>query len=542
MVAVRYETAHQLYPYEKVGDQDAPTPKRHTVVIVGGGPVGMSLALDLGKKGIDVLVLDDHDGVGKGSRAICFAKRTLEICDRLGCGDPMVEKGVVWNLGRVFRDEKEIYTFDLLPEEGHKRPAFINLQQPYFEQFVVQEIRKQQADGALIEIRGRNCVTELTQHEDHTVLDVDTPDGPYRLAGDYVVACDGAGSPTRRALGLGFEGRVFEDNFLIADIRMNADFPVERRFWFNPPFNRGQTALMHKQPDDVWRLDFQLGWDIDRQAELDPVRIGERVSAMIGEDIEFELVWSSIYTFRCCTMKDYRHGRVFFAGDSAHQVSPFGARGANGGMHDIDNLGWKLAAVAKGLAPDALLDTYHEERKFGALENIKNSSRSADFLTPRNPAHELFRNAVLDLVEDFEFARPMVNSGRLSMPCTYKVSSLNTEDALPRGPDRTQPGSPLSDAPLADGFLLDALPAGFSLLALNCDVPATVTAAEVDVPVLSLTRADDANGYLAARYLGEAPAAVYLIRPDQHIAARWDGFDSDAVASAVTTCLAGGIQ
>ena len=536
MVAVRYQTAFQLYPYEKVADQDTPTPNRHPVVIVGGGPVGMGLALDLGKKGVPCLVLDDHDGVGKGSRAICFAKRTLEICDRLGCADPMVEKGVVWNVGRVYRDEKEIYDFNLLPEEGHKRPAFINLQQPYFEQFLVEEIRKQQAAGAPIEIRGQNCVTAMDQKADHVVLDIDTPDGMYQLEADHLVACDGASSPLRGMMGLDFEGRTFEDNFLIADIKMKANFPTERRFWFNPPFNRGETALLHKQPDDVWRLDFQLGWDIDRAAELKPERISERVSAMIGADIEFELVWTSIYTFRCCTMEDYRHGRVFFAGDAAHQVSPFGARGANGGMQDIDNLGWKLAAVINGGADDALLDSYHDERKYGAMENIKNSSRSADFLTPRNPAHTLFRDAVLDLVEHHNFARPLVNSGRLSLPCTYDKSALNTVDALPNGPGRNRPGSACSDAPLTKGHLLDRLGDHFTLLAINADIPDDLVAPNAHIDVVNI-KADDATGAIADRYLGDNASAIYLVRPDQHVAARWAEFDVDIVTAAVQRAL-----
>jgi 3-(3-hydroxy-phenyl)propionate hydroxylase len=533
MVAVRYQTAFRLYPYEKVADQDARAPVRHPVVIVGGGPIGMGLALDLGKKGIACVVLDDHDGVGIGSRAICFAKRTLEICDRLGCADPMVDKGVVWNLGRVFRDETEIYAFNLLPEEGHKRPAFINLQQPYFEQFLVEAIRAQQAAGAPIEIRGQNSVTAMQQHADHVALEVDTPDGPYRIEAEYLVACDGAGSPIRGMMGLEFEGRVFEDNFLIADIRMEADLPVERRFWFDPPFNRGETALLHKQPDDVWRLDFQLGWNIDRKAELDPDRIRGRVAGMIGADVAFELVWTSIYTFRCCTMKDYRHGRVLFAGDSAHQVSPFGARGANGGIQDIDNLGWKLAAVIEGRAPDALLDSYHHERKQGALENIKNSSRSADFLTPRNPAHALFRDAVLDLVAHFDFARPMVNSGRLSMPCTYDGSALNGADALPAGPARTRPGSPCSDAPTGSGFLLDRLKDGFAVLAINTALPDRLWFGGQSVDVVALSSDEDATGALADRYLGDAPAAVYLVRPDQHVAARWDRFAPAQIEAAL---------
>ncbi|CTQ51452.1 FAD-dependent oxidoreductase [Jannaschia donghaensis] len=535
MVAVRYQTAFRLYPYQKVPAQEAAAPLRHPVVIVGGGPVGMALALDLGNRGTPCLVLDDHDGVGLGSRAICFAKRTLEICDRLGCGERMVDKGVVWNVGRVYRDDREIYAFDLLPETGHKRPAFINLQQPYFEQFLVEEIRRKQAVGAPVEIRGRNAVTGLEQHADHVAVSVDTPDGPYRLEADYLVACDGANSPIRTMMGLDFGGRVFEDNFLIADIRMDADHPVERRFWFDPPFNRGETALMHKQPDDVWRLDFQLGWDIDRKAEMATDKVCARVAATIGADVPFDLVWSSIYTFRCCTMDRYRHGRVFFAGDSAHQVSPFGARGANGGVQDADNLGWKLSAVLSGAASESLLDSYHDERKQAAMENIANSSRAADFLTPRTPAHALFRDAVLDLVERYDFARPMVNSGRLSTPCTYDGSALNIPDGLPNGPSRSRPGSPASDVSLGDSHLLERFGSDFTLLAIGGP------AAPVDgCKLVALSPADDESGALADRYLGDAGAAVYLIRPDHHIAARWPAFDAKTVTTAIRAALGGG--
>ncbi len=536
MVELRYQTAFELYPYERVPDQDQDAPVRHPVVIVGGGPIGMGLALDLGKKGIACVVLDDHPGVGMGSRAICFAKRTLEICDRLGCGDPMVEKGVVWNLGRVFREEREIYEFNLLPEDGHKRPAFVNLQQPYFEKFIVEEIRRQQDAGAPIDIRGVNRVDRMEQKDDHVVLHVDTPDGPYTLEAEWLVACDGASSPIRERMGLGFEGRVFEDNFLIADIRMKGgyeDYPVERRFWFNPPFNPNETALMHKQPDGVWRLDFQLGWDIDRKAEMNPDKIRGRVAGMIGEDIDFELVWTSIYTFRCCTMEEYRHGRVLFAGDSAHQVSPFGARGANGGMQDVDNLAWKLALVLNGTAPDSLIDSYHAERKYGAMENIMNSSRSADFLTPRSPAHEVFRDAVLDLVEDHAFARPMVNSGRLSMPCTYDQSPLNGADdaALPA---RTRPGAPMPDAPVGDGWLLDHFGGAFQILALDADVePVEVNGVRAEVVTLDT----ETNAFLKDRFLGEADSAVYLIRPDQHVAARWQSADAATIAAAMTNAM-----
>ena len=539
MVAARYSTAFKLYPYARVAEQDTAEVRRHPAVIVGGGPVGMALALDLGRRGVPALVLDDHDGVGEGSRAICFAKRTLEICDRLGCGQPMVKAGVVWKLGRVYRGRDEIYSFDLLPEDGHRRPAFINLQQPKFERVLVEEIRRRQAAGAPIEIRGRNRVTGLEHRDDHVVLDIDTPDGPYRAEADWLVAADGANSPLRAMLGLDFEGRVFEDNFLIVDIRMSHPMPTERRFWFDPPFNPGQTALMHKQPDDIWRLDFQLGWDIDRAAELDEEAVRARVRGMIGDGPQFEIDWTSIYTFRCCTMHSYRHGRVLFAGDSAHQVSPFGARGANGGLQDADNLGWKLAAVLSGRAPEALIDSYAAERKQAGLENIRNSSRTADFLTPRSAAHALFREAVLNLARDHPFARPLVNSGRLSTPCTYDGSALNAADALEGGPDRTRPGAPCPDAPLRDGFLLDRLQTGgFALVGIGARVPANDRVDDISVTGLTLTADEDAGGALAARYLGRASSAVYLVRPDQHVAARWPAHDAAAVRAAVRTALA----
>lgn len=540
MVGATYKLAFELYPYEKVAAQDQ-APERHPVLIIGGGPIGIATALDLGRKGTPVLVLDDHDGVGQGSRAICFAKRTLEIADRLGAGEPMVDKGVVWNVGKVFHGDDKVFEFNLLPEDGHKNPAFINLQQPYFEKFLVDEVRRAQADGAPIEIRGRNVVTGLTQLDDHVRVEIDTPDGPYVAEAEYVVACDGARSPTRDMLGLTFDGRVFEDNFLIADVKMTADFPTERWFWFEPPFkDSGASALLHKQPDDIWRIDFQLGWDIDREKELKEENIRARVDAMLGPDVNYELEWTSIYTFQCRRMERFRHGRVLFAGDSAHQVSPFGARGANSGIQDADNLAWKLDLVLKGLAAESLLDTYSEERVHGADENVLNSTRATDFLTPKSDISKIFRNAVLQLASRHEFARPMVNSGRLSMPCVYDGLSLNGVDAL-KGPERTRVGAPCVDAPLRDGFLLDALKGQFTILALNATAPEVSDVDGISVAKLEIDCSkDDPKGAIRDRYLGEADSAIYLIRPDQHVAARWDSATVADIQKAVRTATGQG--
>ncbi|WP_417684898.1 FAD-dependent oxidoreductase [Roseibium sp.] len=524
-----------LYPYERSSDQDAVSPVNHPVIVIGAGPVGLAAAIDLAQQDVPVVVLDENDKVSFGSRAICFSKRSLEIMDRLGCGDAYADKGVVWNLGKVFFGDRKVYDFNLLPEDGHKRPAFINLQQYYCELYLVDRVRELQAEGKPIEIRGNSKVTALEAVERCNRLTVETPDGPYDLTCDWLIACDGAGSPTRRMMGLDFVGRVFEDNFLIADVTMKADFPTERWFWFDPPFNKGQSALLHKQPDGVWRIDLQLGWDIDKEDEKKPEKVIPRLRQMLGEEVEFDLEWVSIYTFQCRRMEKFRHGRVLFAGDSAHQVSPFGARGANSGFQDAENLAWKLKLVLGGKAHESLLDTYDAERVFAADENILNSSRSTDFITPKSEMSRIFRNAVLDLAEHHAFARPLVNSGRLSLPSTYDGSALNGPDA--KGlPSRTRPGAPASDAPLGEDWLLKSLGGDFTLLGLGRDIPDIFMIEGVEIRGISVRR-DEMSDALRERYLGDADGAVYLLRPDQHVAARWVDYDESAVRDALMTAI-----
>lgn len=525
----RYPVAFQLYPYRRSQDQDGNTPATHPVVVVGGGPIGLATALDLGQKGHAVLVLDDHDGVGQGSRAICFAKRTLEIAHRLGAGPRMLEKGVVWQKGRVFHDRDEIFEFDLLPETGHRYPAFINLSQIHFEKFLFEAIEQANAKGACIEVRGKNRVDAIHPGDDGTLLDIATPDGAYQIKASWLIACDGARSPIRDMMGLGFEGRVFEDNFLIADVKMTADFPTERWFWFEPWFKSGASALLHKQPDDIWRIDFQLGWDIDREIELKEENVRARVDQMLGGKVDYELDWCSIYTFQCRRMEKFRHGRVIFAGDSAHQVSPFGARGANSGIQDAENLAWKLDLVLKGLAPESLMDRYGEERALAADENILNSTRSTDFLTPKSEASKMFRDAVLNLAARHPFARSLVNSGRLSMPFIYDGLTGFGPDAL-GGPARSRPGAPAVDAPMGNGFLLDHFGGGFMAIGFGTTVP---DVQDVDGLTVTGLTSDDIGPEARERYLGDAPSAVYLIRPDQHVVARWPTYDAVKIDLAV---------
>lgn len=504
----------------------APAADRHRVVIVGGGPVGLTIALDLGRRGHKVVLLNRLDFVSAGSKAICFAKRTLEIWDRLGVGDAMVDKGVVWNVGKVFWGDREqpIYQFDLLPLKHQKMPAFINLQQYHVEDRLIQAVQ------ALpnVEVRWGHEVADIAPDEDGARLTVHSQEGAYDLDAEYVIACDGARSPVRTLLGLDFEGRVFEDNFLIADIRMKGERPSERWFWFDPPFNPGQSALLHKQPDDVWRLDFQLGWDIDREAATRPENVEPLVRGMLGPDVSFEREWYSVYTFQCRRMERFVHGRVIFAGDSAHLVSPFGARGCNGGVADADNLAWKLDLVLRGKAPEGLLESYAYEAAVTADENIKNSSRSTDFMTPKCDASRVLRDAVLGLAAEHPFARPFVNSGRLSVAVAYPDSPLNTLDVDDWQSAGVAPGSAAVDAPFSGGWLLTALGHGFSLLTCG-----EIAGAVDGVDLLDVAEADP---LLHERYAME-PGTAYLVRPDQYVAARWRRPTPALVRAAVSRAM-----
>ena len=520
----------RTFDYVPHADQRAATPVRRPVVVVGAGPVGMALAIDLAQRGNPVTVLDNDHRLSTGSRAICFAKRTLEIFDRLGCGDRVVAKGVSWNVGKVFLRDEQVWRFDLLPESGHERPAFVNLQQYYVEGYLAERA----AQLPLVDLRWNNEVVATQAHADHVTLTIATPDGEYRLEAEHVVACDGSRSAVRRHLGLESKGRTFRDRFLIADVRMAVEAPAERWFWFDPPFHPNQSVLLHRQPDGVWRIDFQLGWDADPEHEKRPENIVPRVKALLAhspamKDAEFTLEWASVYTFACMRMDSFRHGRVLFAGDAAHGVSPFGARGANSGVQDADNLGWKLAAVLQGRAPDALLDTYAREREAAADENIRHSTRATDFITPKSAASRLFRDAVLALARTQPFARTLVNSGRLSTPTTLHGSALNTPDAHPFA-GAMVPGAAAADARVtrADGrddWLLRQFGDGFTAL-VGHDAAIERALRDVDVDGFTLklvvVGSDfiDTDGDVARRY-DLQPGSVVLLRPDAHVCARW---------------------
>jgi 3-(3-hydroxy-phenyl)propionate hydroxylase len=518
------------------------------VIVVGAGPVGLTMTLDLVFRGVrDVILLDEGEGPAVGSRAICWSRRSLEILSRLGLGRQLVERGFTWQTGRVFQGHEELFRFDLQPEPGYGHPAFINLSQHEFEAALIERLAAVGHSG----VTWRHRVIGLTQAADHVSLTVETPDGPRFFRAAWVVAADGPRSTLRRLLGLSCVGRVFDERFLIADVRTSVDLGQERRFWFHPPFHPGDSALMHRQPGNTFRIDFQLGVDADPTAERKPERIMPRLERVLGDRTGFELIWASVYIFQCSRLERFIHGRMIFAGDSAHQVSPFGARGGNSGIHDADNLGWKLALVVEGKAGPALLESYSAERVAACDENILHSTRATDFMSPKPGMATALRDAVLDLARTQPFARALINSGRLSVPAVLDGSPLNGEDD-PDLPRLARPGAACPDAPVRGedgrpGWLLDRLGRGFVGLYIPpaSGVPAKVAKAaarwrhlSVPISLLAVREADDIAGLVRSRY-GAAPGSFVLIRPDQHIAARFRSFDAAAVEAALARALGG---
>ena len=531
------------FEYRRSADQDASAPVRHPVVVVGAGPTGLSLAIDLAQHHVPVVLLDEDETVSAGSRGVCYAKRTLEVWDRLGVGEAVVTQGVAWQRGRVQHGDRLVWEFDLLPDAGHRMPAFVNLQQYLLEEALI--ARARELPG--VDLRWSSRLIGLTAEGDHVALRVDTPEGPYNLECAWLVAADGARSLVRRQLGLAFVGQTVRDRFLICDVATEAAFPNQRLFWFDPPFHRERSVLLHRQAGNMWRIDLQLGWYADLVEEATPERVAMRLRRILGEDAAFSVEAAEIYTFQCRRLERFVHGRVVFAGDAAHQVSPFGARGANSGVQDADNLAWKLRLVMAGQAPAALLESYNDERLAAADDNLREAARAAGFIAPRSPMARALRDAALHLAARFSFARGFINSGRLSEPTVYADSPLNTPDAAADGfAGGVPPGAPLQRQGAAD-WLLHHLGAGFTALVFGCDQlpPGQVRfLAALPVPVHTLVirlgepasgdggALADTGGLACDRY-DARPGTTYLVRPDQHVAARWRRFDPAAIAAAL---------
>ena len=494
------------------------------VAIVGAGLAGLTLAAELGLRGVPVVVLEQGSSLGAfgmASRGIAYSRRTLEILDRIGVAERVRAKGQTWNEGRIYDGFEEIYRFTIEPEVDQKWPAFINVQQFYVEQFLVERI----SELAGVEIRWQSRVIAAEQDAETVRLRVRTPEGDYLLHAEWLAACDGARSRVRRLMGLDPTLVQLADTWAIVDVKV--ELPgLQRRFWLNSPLIEGGGAIMHCMADGVVRADWQIGQFDAAERETEPGRVRERLVGFLGTDAEFEIVSISSWSYRCRVMDRLMHGRVAFAGDAAHELPPFGARGGNSGIQDAENLAWKLAAVIAGRCSRALLETYDTERGLAARENALHSCRSQAFITPHSRAGRLYRDAVIALARDHEFARSLVNTGRPSSPTSYSLTPLKLPDSeeFEGGPP---PGTAAPDGPLDAGFLLDRRTRGFLAIRFDGDgrePEADVAPGEVEgfsVEHVVVPRTDQTRA-LYERY-DAADGATYVLRPDSHVAGRTHG-------------------
>jgi 3-(3-hydroxy-phenyl)propionate hydroxylase len=519
-----------VFPYRRPAELDGGT-RRHPVVVVGGGLSGLTAACDLANRDIPVVLLDEDDTIGvrgASSRGIVYAQKTLEIFDRLGIYERIAEKGVSWSMARVLADDDVLYAFDAAKGSLSKAPPFINLQQFYIEWFLVDRLR----ELAQAELRWKNRVVNIALAADHAMLTVETPDGTYQLEATWVIDASGLASTIREQLGVELFAELGEDRWCISDVRFKKALPAERWTWAKAHFNDGRAVWQHPMADGVWRLDYQMGPHADPQQIASPALVRDRLRRHLGET-EVEVVWVGPYGYRTQLMTNFRQGRVFFIGDAAHVMNPFGARGGNSGVQDAENIAWKLAAVLSDAADERLLETYNEERRAAAEHNIKVTGRTIRFLAPRSPFEHRLRDAVLDLARRYDFARTLVNTGRLSVAYDYAASSLTTSGgtAVPNVAITHADGTSgaLSDLLRGPGapFLVLCYP-GAEPAATNASVRAVACNAMIgSLPVIR------GEGLSALGGEGE----VLVIRPDQHLAARLQRPHPSVIADAIAKAL-----
>ena len=565
------------YPFVEPPELQSGEVRRYPLVIIGAGLAGLALACDLAERGVAAVVLDDDNTIGvrgASSRGIVYAQKTLEIMERFGIYERIRQKGAVWSVGKTLAGHDVVYEFDAGAASDSRQPPFINLQQFYLEWFMVDrimELNHESAGGAgrrnCIDLRWKNKVAGFEQFDDHARISIETPAGNYAIEADWVCDASGVNSPVREILKIGMSQARGIDRWCISDVRFKQKLPIERWTWVEAPFNDNRAVWQHLMADDVWRMDFQMGPETDLDYASRPEVAAERLRRQLGEDVEFELVWVGPYSYRAQLIEQFRVGRTFFLGDSAHAMSPFGARGGNSGIQDADNLGWKLALVLNGQAPEALLDSYHAERRPAAQFNIMTTRRTARYLQPESPAEKILRDAAISLAKEYPFARHLCNTGRLSNSFLYgkpptsraqkhKVHDVDVGEAVQNvefiGPNGRRMA-------LVDLFRGNAAFVGFwsgssgwplskikeSAVAIihlaNASAP-LLRMLEVDSKLLGLSTVNDDAGKLAAALAMKKDRPMFcLLRPDMHLAARIEIPSAAKVKGALQLALREGL-
>ena len=506
-------------------------PTQTPVLIAGGGPVGLTLAALLASFGIRSLVIENDPAYCTGSRAICMSRRSQEILGWVGADKPLVEKGLSWVGGRSYYRDTEVLHFQMPNDPTERFAPMVNIQQYFAEQYAHEAAQRY---GDLVDVRWNCTVKTVRELADGNGVDVTDADGKTQtVRADWLVACDGGRSTVREQLGLQLQGMQYDGKYVIVDIRQKTQRDVERLAWFDPPSNPGSTILMHRQPEDVWRIDYQIRDDEDPVEAIKPENVLPRVQShltMIGENKPWEPLWISIYNAKCLSLEKYRYNRVLFAGDAAHLVPIFGVRGLNSGLDDAGNLAWKLARVIQGSSPDSLLDTYSTERVRAAHENMTYGAKSTEFMAPPNFAFKLMREATLKLALANEKVRSLINP-RQSTPIHYVGSALNVADVDVWSNDLTAPGMPMPEVLLDDGshpprHLSQQFGRSFVCIVLGAALePSKQAELEQNGIKIYSYSGNKYAGYSQFVLSNSNESALILVRPDGYVLGRWKGTD-----------------
>jgi 3-(3-hydroxy-phenyl)propionate hydroxylase len=505
------------------------------VLIAGGGPVGLTLAALLASFGIRSVVIENDPSYCTGSRAICMSRRSQEILGWVGADKPLVDKGLSWVGGRSYYRDTEVLHFQMPNDPTQRFAPMVNIQQYFAEQYAHEAAQQyQDSQGDLVDVRWNCTVKAVREVKDGNEVDVIDSEGKTQtIHADWLVACDGGRSTVREQLGLQLQGMQYDGKYVIVDIRQKTQRDVERLAWFDPPSNPGSTILMHRQPEDVWRIDYQIRDDEDPVEAIKSENVLPRVQShlsMIGENEPWKPLWISIYNAKCLSLEKYRHKCVLFAGDAAHLVPIFGVRGLNSGLDDAGNLAWKLARVIQGTSPDSLLDTYSTERVHAAHENMAYGAKSTEFMAPPNFAFKLLRMATLKLALVDDKVRSLINP-RQSTPIHYVGSALNVADTDTWNNDLAAPGMPVPEVLLEDGtdpprHLSQQFGKNFVCIVLGEALESTKQAnlQKNGINIYSIL-GNKYAGYSQFGLSNSNESALILVRPDGYVMGRWKGAD-----------------
>ena len=526
----------------------------HQVVIVGAGLSGLTLACKLAQLGIAAVLLDEDKTVGvKGasSRGICYTQQSLEIFARLGIYEQIAAKGVAWQVGRTFAGDDEVFSFDLRERQQFSascQPPFINIQQFYVEMFLVDKIQQINQHSPLIDLRWCNKVVGFSQTDASARLDIQTPAGRYAIHASHVIDASGSHTPFHAWVGATMDSKRGDDRWCIADVRFKHQPPTERHTWIEAPFNDNRAVWQHLMADDVWRIDYQMAPDADPLYVSREDVVRERLAKQFGSDVACEIVWVGPYAYKSQCLHHLHHGRVFFIGDTAKVVSPFGARGGNTGIADADNLAWKLAAVLSGKAAPRLLASYNQERIQAAQRNVHVTNRTARYLRAPEGMEKTFRSASIGLAKHHAFAKALINTGRMAEANRYDVSDVCQADggfmvqnvALQFSSDST--GNLADLLQWANGRLLLLVFGELSRKEITKLQSISALAAVYAVQVVHKKHADvlehvmDKNKTLRSACQCEK-AQWALLRPDAYLAAKGKAINGQLV-KALATALA----